>query len=165
MFFASISCEKVHSSLVGGFLWYNEGGWHRSDESGVAPQRSANDRRGALWLTWGENHHCWKIHAGFLFSQRKNIRKEIRIVRIMRIFIQFVRNQWTCRRKKDRIHFTIQKSQRSTSSSQNLESNYNFDLNLHWMMMLRYTYDGTSSSGKELKISEQQNSVVYLDIW
>jgi hypothetical protein len=84
----------------------------------------------------------------------------------MRMFIQFVKNQWTYEEKKNRIHLTVQKGQRCTSSSQNLESNYNFNLNLHWMMMLRYTYDGTSSSGNGLNIFEKQkNSVVYLGMW
>jgi len=68
------------------------------------------------------------------------------------------------KKKKNRIHLTLQKGQRCTSSSQNLESKYNFDLNLHWMMILRYTYGGTSSSGNGLTISEQQNSVIYLDM-
>jgi hypothetical protein len=151
IFFASISCGKVHSSLVGGFLGYNEGGWHRSDEE-------LYDWLEARIIIAG------RFKQVFYFL-KENIRKKIRIVRIMRMFIQFVRNQWTCRRKKNRIHWTIQKGQRCTSSSQNLESKYNFALNLQGMMMLRYTYYGTSSSGNGLKISEQQNSVVYLDMW
>jgi hypothetical protein len=31
---------------------------------------------------------------------------------------------------------------------------YNFDLDLRWVMILRYTYDGVFSSGNELKVSE-----------
>jgi hypothetical protein len=36
--------------------------------------------------------------------------------------------------------------------SQNLKDNYKFDLNLHWMMMVRYIYDGAVSSIRELKV-------------
>jgi hypothetical protein len=36
--------------------------------------------------------------------------------------------------------------------SQNLKDNYKFDLNLHWMMMVRYIYDSAVSSMRELKI-------------
>jgi hypothetical protein len=39
--------------------------------------------------------------------KEKDIRKEIGIVRIIRMFAQFVRNQYTCQREKNRIHLTI----------------------------------------------------------
>jgi hypothetical protein len=139
------------------FVWIS----CENDESGVAP------RTEEVLYDWLE---VGIIIAGrftqVFYFLKENIRKEICIIRIMRMFIQFVRNQWTCRRKKkNRIHLTLQKGQRCTSSSQKLKSNYNFDLNLHWMMILRYTYGGTSSSGNGLTISEQQNSVIYLDMW
>jgi len=40
----------------------------------------------------------------------------------------------------------------SEYGSQNLKDNYKFDLNLNWMMMVRYIYDGAVSSIRELKV-------------
>jgi hypothetical protein len=66
------------------------------------------------------------LHRFSIFSNKKYIEKEMNIVRIMRVFIQFIRSQGNVLKN---------------------DSAASFDLNLNWMTRLEYNiYDGTSSS-------------------
>jgi hypothetical protein len=72
------------------------------------------------------------LHRFSIFSNKKYIGKEMNIVRIMRVFIQFIRSQGNVLKNN---------------------SAANFDLNLNWMTRLEYNiYDGTSSIAKRMLV-------------